>query len=148
MLTPAELVEALRAGMATGEVPPLGEATPIDDALPMLAAGIEPVADPDLVCLMVGAPSVSATYEGLDGLQQAWRDWGEAFSELSVVFEDVRAVPAGALVLVRQIAVTQHGAMPIEQPSAMLLRLRDGHVTAVEFHLDRDMAERAGSQAE
>lgn len=148
MLTPAELVEDLRAGMATGGVPPFGEPTPIDEALPLLAAGIEPVADPELVCLMVGAPSVSATYEGLDGVRQAWRDWGEAFSELSVVFEDVHAVPAGALVLIRQIAVTKHGAMPIEQPSAMLLRLRDGRVTAIEFHLDRAMAERAGAQAE
>jgi ketosteroid isomerase-like protein len=143
-LTPATLVATLRAATEDGAMPALGEAFPAAAALARLAEGIAPLAAPDLVCVMVGAPGVETTLPGLDGLRRAWEDWGETFSELDIVVDAVAAVPAGALVLTRQLGVTRHGGIRMEQPSAMLMRLHEGRVAAIEFHLDRDLARRAG----
>jgi len=145
-LTPAALVAYVREGLGAAALLGRGEAIPIDDVLPVLAAGIEPFATPDFVCVMVGAPGVSEEFPGIDGLYAGWRDWGATFAELDLVFEDLEEVRAGALVLARQLGVTRHDGMAVEQPSAMLLRLRDGHIAAVEFHLDRALAAAAGAE--
>ena len=144
-LTPAALVAHLADGMRSGLVPPVGEPVAIEEWLPPLAAGIAPDAAPDLVCVMVGAPGVEDTYQGIDGLFAGWRDWGGSFESLDVIVEDVVGVPVGALIRVRQRAVTRHDAVPVQQRSAMLLRLREGRIGAVEFHLDRATAERAAA---
>jgi ketosteroid isomerase-like protein len=143
-LTPAGLVAALRAAIADGEMPPAGTAVPVARALEQLAEGLAPIAAPDVVCVMVGAPGVSTTFDGFDGLRRAWEDWGETFSELELVVDDVVEVPAGALVLTRQVGVTRHGGIRMEQDSAMLLRVRDGRIVAIEFHLDPELARRTG----
>ena len=52
---------------------------------------------------------------------------------------------SGALILARQRGVTRHDRMPMEQSSALLLRLRDGRIAAAEFHLDRATAQGAAS---
>src|SRR3954447_18982843 len=147
-LTASDLVALLRTGMADGSVPPEGDVVTMDDAMVLLAEGLGPLVAPDMVCVMVGAPSFSTTYEGLEGMREGWRDWADTFGELSVRIEDVREVPAGALLLVRQFGTTQHEAVPIEHPSAMLLRIKDDRIAAIEFHLDRALAERHGAQAD
>ena len=129
-LTPAGLVAALHAAMQDGEMPPAGTAVPAARAVEQLAEGLAPVVGPDLIC----------------GLRRAWRDWGETFSELELMVDDVVEVPAGALVLTRQVGVTRHGGIRMEQDSAMLLRLRDGRVAAIEFHLDPELARRTGDE--
>ena len=144
-LTPAALVAHLEDGMRSGLFPPVGKPARIEEWLPPMAAGIAPNAAPDLVCVMVGAPGVEDTYRGIDGLFAGWRDWGGSFERLEVIVEDVVEVPVGALIRVRQRAVTRHDAVPVQQRSAMLLRLRDGRIGAVEFHLDRATAERAAA---
>jgi ketosteroid isomerase-like protein len=145
-LTPGGLVAALHAAMQDGEMPPLGTAVPVAHALDQLAEGLAPVAAPDLVCVMVGAPGVTMTFDGFDGLRRGWEDWGETFSELELVFHDVEEVAAGALVLTRQVGVTRHGGIRMEQDSAMLLRLREGRIAAIEFHLDPELARRTGEE--
>jgi ketosteroid isomerase-like protein len=60
--------------------------------------------------------------------------------------DDVIDVPAGALVLTRQVGVTRHGGMRMEQHSAMLLRLREGRIGAIEVHLDPELARRTGDE--
>ena len=144
-LTPAALVAQLEDWMRSGSVLPVGRPVGIEEWLPPLAAGIAPSAAPDLVCVMVGAPGVENTYQGIDGLFAGWRDWGESFERLDLIVEDVVEVPVGALIRVQQRAVTRHDAVAVEQRSAMLLRLRDGRIGAVEFHLDRATAERASA---
>ena len=146
-LTPAGLVAALHAAMQDGEMPPAGTAVPAARAVEQLAEGLAPVVGPDLICVMVGAPGVTTTFDGFDGLRRAWEDWGETFSELELIVDDVVEVPAGALVLTRQVGVTRHGGIRMEQDSAMLLRLREGRIGAIEFHLDPELARRTGDEA-
>ena len=144
-LTPAALVAQLEDAMRSGSVPPVGKQVGIEEWLPPMAAGIALHAAPDLVCVMVGAPGVENRYHGVDGIFAGWEDWGESFETLDLIIEEIAEVPVGALVRVRQHAVTRRDAVPVQQRSAMLLRLRDGRIGAVEFHLDRATAERAAA---
>ena len=144
-LTPGALVSYLREGMRSGSAPPLGQRVSIGEWLPLLAAGIESFVAPDFVCIMGGAPGVAGRFHGIDGIYAGWRDWGEAFDELTIEFEELAEVPAGALILARQRGVTRHDRMPMQQSSALLLRLRDGRIAAAEFHLDRATAQGAAS---
>lgn len=144
-LTPAALVAQLEDAMRSGSVPPMGKQVGIEEWLPPMAAGIALHAAPDLVCVMVGAPGVENRYHGVDGIFAGWEDWGESFETLDLIIEEIAEVPVGALVRVRQHAVTRRDAVPVQQRSAMLLRLRDGRIGAVEFHLDRATAERAAA---
>jgi hypothetical protein len=145
-LTPAGLVAALHAAIEEGEMPPVGTAVPAARAVEQLAEGLAPVVGPDLACVMVGAPGVRTAFDGFDGLRRAWQDWGETFSELELVVDEVVEVPAGALVLTRQVGVTRHGGIRMEQDSAMLLRLHGGRIGAIEFHLDPELARWTGDE--
>jgi ketosteroid isomerase-like protein len=145
-LTPGALVSYLQEGMRSGSAPPLGQRVSIAEWLPLLAAGIESFVAPDFVCIMVGAPGDAGRFRGLDGLYAGWRDWAEAFDELTIEFEELAEVPAGALILARQRGVTRHDRMPMQQQSALLLRLRDGRIAAAEFHLDRATAKGAADE--
>jgi ketosteroid isomerase-like protein len=60
--------------------------------------------------------------------------------------DDVIEVPAEALVLTRQVGVTPARRIRMEQHSAMLLRLREGRIGAIEFHLDPELARRTGDE--
>jgi ketosteroid isomerase-like protein len=145
-LTPGALVSYLEEGMRSGSAPFLGQRVSVGEWLPLLASGIESLVAPDFVCIMVGAPGVSGTFRGLDGIYAGWRDWGEAFDELTIEFEELAEVPSGALILARQRGVSRHDRMPMEQSSALLLRLRNGRIAAAEFHLDRATAQRAANE--
>jgi ketosteroid isomerase-like protein len=145
-LTPGALVSYLEEGMRSGSAPFLGQRVSVGEWLPLFASGIESLIAPDFVCIMVGAPGVAGTFDGLDGIDAGWRDWGEAFEDLTIEYEELAEVPAGALILARQRGVTRHDRMPMEQRSALLLRLRDGRIAAAEFHLDRATAQGAADE--
>jgi ketosteroid isomerase-like protein len=138
------LVELLRGGIESSLDAP-GQVVRTDEALSLLIEALGAIAHPDLVCTMVGAPGVSATYTGVDGVRAGWADWGETFSVLGIEFDEIVQVSDGALVSVRQVGTTRHGGVHMEHPSAVRIRLRDGLVSAIEFYLDRDQAERAAS---
>jgi ketosteroid isomerase-like protein len=144
-LTPGALVDLLRAGMASGAMPPLGTTMASHEAIEQLARELEPLVAADFTCSMVGAPGVENTYRGLHGVRAGWADWSEAFSRLTIVFEDLVETRAGALLLARQRGATRHEDVPIEQRSAVLMRVRGGELAAVEFYLDHRQAQRAAA---
>ena len=51
-------------------------------------------------------------------------------------------------VLARQVGRTRGSSVPIETLSAAVLSFRDGKLTRVEFHLDRETAMKAAGLAE
>lgn len=127
-------------------MPPTGTAVPATRAVEQLAEGLGPVAAPELVCVMVGAPGVRSTSDGFDGLRRAWADWGETFSELELIVDDVSKCRRGRSC--PRARSGRHGtaASGIEPDSAMLLRLGDGRIGAIEFHLDPELARRTGDE--
>jgi len=62
-LTPAGLTAALHVAMRDGEMPPAGPRSPPLPVVEQLAEGLAPVVGPDLVCVMVGAPGVTTTFD-------------------------------------------------------------------------------------
>lgn len=118
-----------------------GDLGSMDDALPVLTTFLAEFAAPDFVCRMIGRPPMSdVEHPGVEGLATAWHDWGEAFKTVRIALGEVRQSENHVVLLVEQIAVTRHDAVEIRQPSAMLWRFDDEHVTALEFHLDRERA--------
>lgn len=116
----------------------------MEEALPQLTAFISEIAAPDFVCVMVGAPPApEAIYHGIDGIAEAWSDWGEAFEKVRAELEEVRESDDHIVVLVKQIAVTRHQGVEITQPSAMVFAFEAGRLARLEFHLDRDAALRS-----
>ena len=70
--------------------------------------------------------------------------WGATFESVRAVAEESRVGECAVALFVNQIAVTKHAGVEITQPSALLWRFRDGLVSRLEFHLDREAALKAG----
>ena len=114
-------------------------------SVPILTEFVRAFASSDFTCVMAPIPpGPPAEYEGVDGLTEAWRDWGEAFESVHLEPEEIRERPDAVVLLAKQIAVTRHDGVVISQPSAMLCLFREGLVCRLEFHLDREAALRAG----
>lgn len=136
--------EALLAALS-GLLKSGGDMGEMETALPVLLEYLRAFARSDLVCAMVPIPpGPVADYEGVDGVAEAWRDWGTAFTSVRAEAEEVIEGSEAVALFVNQIAVTKHGSVEISQPSAMLWLFRDELVARLEFHLDRDAALRAG----
>jgi ketosteroid isomerase-like protein len=122
----------------------------VDEALiDRIVAAIAGLADDHITGAMHGGANFTATYEGLDGLREAWRDWLETFARIRFEVEDVEEIGENVVTLARQIGTTRHGGVEIEQPSAAVWKFRDGRLVRIEFHLDRDEAlASAGSTAD
>ncbi len=110
-------------------------------------ATIEPYAADTFECHMAGAGDV--TWDGLEGLRAGWRDFLEAFDFLRIIPEGLRETESGDAVVefVRMESRPKGTAATFEQPAAAVWRFRDGKVTAVEFHIDRDGALRSAGLA-
>ena len=134
---PKELLRTVLAELA-GEGSDLGT---MEETLPRMTELLERYASPGFTCLMRGLPPTPpVTYEGVNGLAEAWADFGEAFESVRAVLEGVRESDNHVVVLVDQVATTRHGGVEMHQPSAMMFSFEGEHVTGVEFHLDRDEA--------
>ena len=129
--------------------PVFGEGdTDVDKAvIDRLAVAAEPIIAEDFVVVMSGTEFVETTYEGIGGLRSAWHDWLESFARVRLEIEGVEEVGENVLTLARQVGVSRHG-VEIEQPSAAVWKFRDGRVTRLEFHLDRDRATRSAQSAQ
>ena len=140
----AELVERLRVGFS-GE----GGFDGLDSqaAADALVTAIEPYAAEEFGCRFMGAGEVG--WDGLEGLRAGWRDFLEAFDFLRIVPGELRETPAGDAVVefVRLQTRPKGTAATLEQLAAAVWRFRDGRVTDVEFHIDRDAALRSGGLA-
>ena len=139
-MTATELAQQLRKGFAAeGGFDGLDSQAMAD----AFVAAIEPHATEDFNSRMVGVGDL--TWEGLEGLRAGWRDFLEGFEYLRVIPEELRENRAGDCVVdfVRMEGRPRGTGAEIEQPAAAVWRIRDGRITAVEFHIDRREALRA-----
>jgi len=122
-----------------------GDMGELADSIAFLTAYLNAFAAPGFVCGMVPIPpNPAAEYEGVGGVAEAWRDWGATFETVRGEAIEIIDGPDAVVLFVNQIAVTKHGGVEISQPSAILVKFRDGLASRLEFHLDRDAAPRAG----
>jgi ketosteroid isomerase-like protein len=124
-----------------------GPAVIDEELIERMVAGVEPAVTDDFVVVMSGAEGFETEREGVAGLREAWRDWLDTFDRVTFEFEAIEDHGDNVLVLVRQLGVTRHGGVEIEQPSASVWKLRDGRVYRLEFHLDRERARRSAKAA-
>jgi ketosteroid isomerase-like protein len=134
----------------------LGAIFPTEDAVAAMESGelgdrlaaLEEVAWPDFEVAMVGAsPSVRIETQGVDGLLEAWRDWLSPFDTHRTEIEEVQDADDRALILIRQFARPHGASGEVENAGAAVLWTRDGKLSRIEFHLNRDEARRAGGFA-
>jgi hypothetical protein len=127
--------------------PALGGLEPHLDkpALDRMVNAIETLATDDFSCGMI-AFDVAQEFQGTEALKDAWTDWLEAYSDLQFRIHEFRDVGDNVLMLVDQVAVTRHGGVEVEQPSAAVWKFTDdGRLWRVEFHLDQRAAERSAA---
>jgi ketosteroid isomerase-like protein len=120
-----------------------GETVMDEELIERMVEAARPLISEDFVVVMVGAEGFQGSFEGADGFRQAWADWLEAFERVAFEIESVEEVGENVLTLARQVGVTRHGGIEIEQPSAAVWKFRDGVVHRIEFHLDREQAIRS-----
>jgi hypothetical protein len=116
------------------------------EALPALTQFLSEVATPDFRCVMVPLPPTpEVVYEGVNGVTEAWGDWGEAFETVRAELEEIREAERYLVLMVTQVAVTRHGGVEIRQPSAMVFAFDESgrRVERAEFHLDQEAALKA-----
>jgi ketosteroid isomerase-like protein len=70
-------------------------------------------------------------------LDAAWQEWRQEVEEV------LDAGDAGVVVLVRLKARGRGSDVPVDQPWAMVIRLRDGRLISTHTFLDRDAALKA-----
>jgi ketosteroid isomerase-like protein len=117
------------------------------DVVERMIDALLPIAADDVVMVMQGPDDAFvAQYQGPEGIRDGWSDWLGAFERLRFELEELTEVGENVLMLGKQIGVTRHGGVEIEDPSAVVWKFRDGLLTRVEFHLDPEKA--AASAAE
>jgi ketosteroid isomerase-like protein len=132
------LKEALETMLAAGDLGGL------DEWLAPLREFLVAFASPGFVCVMQPLPPTPpAIHPGLEGFDEAWRDYGETFEELRIEVEEIRESADHIVSFANQVATTRHGGVEISQPSALVFTFADGLITGIEFHIDRDAALRA-----
>jgi hypothetical protein len=118
-----------------------------DEMLALFEGALAETAEPGFEVAMVGSGQ-SREYRGMAGMREAMADWISPYSDYNVFVEGSREAPAGYCFLVRQVGRTLHGGVEIENLGAMVIKVRDGRVWRIEFHLDRDDAERSAAEAD
>ena len=132
---------AERLIQALAEVFTEDEVEVTDALIERMIARLGSIAADDVVTEMVGTDEAfTGTWHGRDGMRAAWSDWLDTFSSIRFEVQDVEQIGDNVLTLGRQIGITRHGGVELEQPSAAVWKLRDGELVRVEFHLDRDRA--------
>ncbi|MDX6582529.1 MAG: hypothetical protein QOI10_1713 [Solirubrobacterales bacterium] len=112
----------------------------VDEALiDGLIVSLSGIAAPRLTGSMTADDSFTTDFDGVDGLRTVWADWLGAFASVRIEVEDVEEVGDNVLTWVMQTGTTRHG-VEVAQPSAGVWKFREGLLTRVEFHLDREKA--------
>ena len=101
-------------------------------------------AQPEFEVAMVGSGQ-SREYRGIEGLREAMADWISPYSDYRVFVEGIREAAAGYVFLVRQVGRTTHGGVEVANSGAMVVQIDQGTVQRIEFHLDREEAERSAA---
>ena len=118
-----------------------------EESIAAMSVSIGPLAEDEIVVLMSGAEGFEGTYEGPTALHDAWTDWLEAFSRISLEIETVERVGDNMLAYARQIGVTHHDDIELVQPSAAVFKFSGDRLARVEFYLDRAAAERSAGKS-
>jgi hypothetical protein len=130
-------------------LPPEGDLVEILGQPGPPAAGLAfDAADPALECVFVGPAGVEASYRGVGGFLDGWRDWLLPYRSYEWRLE--RLIEAGdrVVTLIRVRAVTARDEVELEHAPGAVWTVRDGKVVRVEFYLDPEEALRAAGVAE
>jgi ketosteroid isomerase-like protein len=85
-----------------------------------------------------------AMFLGPGGFVEGWRDWLAPWASYTVTVEELIEAGGGRILALAQLSgETRRDHVKIEHPAAAVLEVRDGKITRVEFHLDRDEARQA-----
>jgi ketosteroid isomerase-like protein len=97
--------------------------------------GVHDAIPPDLV---------GREFHGHEGFRQAWDVWMDAFSDLTVIPDEVTDLGDNRLLIgIRTIATGTLSGIPVDEHGFTLYTFEDGLVARQEFFLDREPAERA-----
>jgi ketosteroid isomerase-like protein len=142
-----ELAGRIAEAMAPGDFVTLLED---EERLLATASAVAPFADPEFETEMIGPEYLPepAVYKGLEGYVEAWRDWLAPYESYRAELEDWIDAGDKVVLLVRQVALTKDGGVPIEAESAVVFSFREGKLVRLEFHLDRERAMKAAGLSE
>lgn len=89
-------------------------------------------------------PGLSTRGTGMAGLAEMWREWMEPWDTYSTEVKGVTETDDDrVLVLIRDRGRLRGSEAEVEQLGASVWSLRDGKITRVEFHSNRESARRA-----
>jgi ketosteroid isomerase-like protein len=128
----------------------LGGAFADPERIAEMGATLEPLIAPDLEVVTVGPEYTGegTVYRGLDGFLEFWQDWLGPWESFGIETEEYLDAGDKVVQLARQVGRTKTGDMPVESSGAAVMTFRDGRLTRIEFHLDRERALRAAGPAE
>jgi ketosteroid isomerase-like protein len=93
--------------------------------------------DPDLQVAFAQPSGPPTDYSGVEGLIEGWRDWLVAWSKYSVDVEDYLDAGDSVVALATLRGETERHGVRVEQQAAAVVRVVDGKIKRLEFHLDR-----------
>jgi ketosteroid isomerase-like protein len=131
------VIEAFAAAGLTGS-------GPVDEAeIERLTNAVASLAKEDFVTKMISVEGVAMSARGADGMREVLADWTGVFEEMRFEVEGIEERGENAILLAQMISVTRVGGVTMEQPSATVLKFRDGRIYRAEWHMDRAAAERS-----
>jgi hypothetical protein len=118
-----------------------GRAGAIDSeaAAEAFAEAIAKVASDDFVCTMDGG-GLTRTWEGVDGVRSAWRDFLGGFESIEITPGEMFEFENGVLEYVHLTGRPAGTDADIQQDAAAIWRLHGDRLASVEFHIDRGRA--------
>ena len=84
---------------------------------------------------------------GVEGFRDAWLDWTSAFATFQIDIEEVIDGGDSVVSMARQTATTKTGGVEVVTSAASVMTFREGLISRMEFHLDREAAMRAAGLA-
>jgi ketosteroid isomerase-like protein len=95
---------------------------------------------PDAKVIFATPSGPPTEFHGADGFLEGWRDWLAPWASYTVEVEEL--IDAGDRVLAhaRLTGETKRDHVRMEHPAAAVIEVRDGKISRIEFHLDRDEA--------
>lgn len=141
------IVEEIQAALGTEDVV---SALASEKVEARVQATLASLAEPDFKVTMVAPDSVGGGLlgggfedRGGGGFTRLWEEWSEPFAVLRIEVDEMIDAGEKIVSLVRQIGRTKRGGVEIEETAAAVWTIRDGKLSRVEFHLDRQAAMRA-----
>ena len=115
-----------------------------------MAATLEPLVEPDIEVVRIGPEYTGEgiSYRGLDGFLEFWTDWLEPWESFSIETEEFLDAGDKVVQVARQTGRTGAGSAPVDSQGAAVMTFRDGRMTRIEFHLDRERAMKAAGLGE